>query len=72
MLYKKGKMSPTLEFLHIDHNVPRNDAGSDNPDNLCLLCPPCNIRKAHILTLDELRKENRRHKDIIDESKMVK
>jgi 5-methylcytosine-specific restriction endonuclease McrA len=30
---------------HVDHIIPLARGGSDGPDNLQLLCPPCNISK---------------------------
>ena len=67
-----GSLSPELEYLDIDHIVPRSDAGSDNENNLCLLCPPCNRRKAHIWTLAQLRQANQRTKKMLDSSKLKK
>ena len=31
--------------FHIDHNTPLSRGGSNDPENLCLLCPRCNWRK---------------------------
>ena len=31
---------------HIDHKTPVNQGGTNNPENLQLLCPGCNIRKS--------------------------
>jgi 5-methylcytosine-specific restriction endonuclease McrA len=30
---------------HIDHIMPLARGGSDGPENLQLLCPPCNVKK---------------------------
>ena len=40
-------------------------------DNLCLMCGPCNRRKADLLRLEELRKQNRAHGNIINEDKFT-
>ena len=31
--------------LQLDHIIPINSGGTDNPENLALLCGPCNKRK---------------------------
>ena len=49
-----------LDFLEVDHKLPKADGGTNAYDNLCLLCAPCNRRKSHILTLSGLRRENRK------------
>ncbi|MDE2750760.1 MAG: DNA methyltransferase [Chloroflexota bacterium] len=67
-----GSLSPELDYLDIDHIVPRADAGSDHEKNLCLLCPPCNRRKANIWTLAQLRQANQRMKKMLDKSKLRK
>ena len=61
-----GSLNPELEYLDIDHIKPRADKGSDDVRNLCLLCPPCNRRKAHIWTLAQLRESNQRHKKMVN------
>lgn len=30
---------------HVDHMTPLSRGGGNSPDNLMLLCPPCNLRK---------------------------
>ena len=37
---------------HIDHKTPLSRGGTNWPENLQLLCPPCNLRK-HNKTSDE-------------------
>jgi hypothetical protein len=32
--------------FHIEHIIPRSGGGSDNPDNLALACPSCNLHKS--------------------------
>lgn len=44
-----------LEYMDTDHIIPRTKGGPNSWDNLCLLCPPCNRRKAHRLSIEELR-----------------
>ncbi len=36
-----------VEYLHIDHRNPVDRGGSNDRDNLQLLCPPCNILKSN-------------------------
>lgn len=36
--------------FHIEHIIPRQHGGSDNVENLCLSCPPCNAAKGTNLT----------------------
>jgi 5-methylcytosine-specific restriction endonuclease McrA len=36
--------------FHVEHIVPRQHRGSDNPDNLALACPECNLHKGTNLT----------------------
>ena len=48
-----------LDFLEVDHKLPKADGGTNAYDNLCLLCAPCNRRKGHFLTLSGLRNLNR-------------
>ena len=67
-----GSLNPELEYLDIDHIKPRADKGSDDMRNLCLLCPPCNRRKAHIWTLAQLRESNQRHKKMVNVRKIKK
>ncbi len=32
--------------FHIEHILPRSRGGSDDPDNLALACPRCNLQKS--------------------------
>lgn len=36
--------------FHIEHIVAKQHGGSDRPDNLCLACDRCNLRKGPNLT----------------------
>ena len=45
------------EYLQVDHNQPKSLQGTDEMDNLALLCEPCNRKKSNRLTLHELRLE---------------
>ena len=36
----------SLTASHIDHITPVNQGGSNEPENLQLLCPGCNLRKS--------------------------
>ena len=54
-----------LDFLEVDHKLPKADGGTNAYDNLCLLCAPCNRRKGHILTLSGLRRLNRKEERML-------
>lgn len=43
------------DYLQVDHKRPRSLNGTDDMDNLTLLCDPCNRLKSNKLTLTELR-----------------
>ena len=51
---------PHEDYLDIDHRLPVSDGGTNEYNNLCLLCQPCNRRKSNLLTLTGLRRENKR------------
>ena len=44
----------------LDHNLPKAGGGTNDLDNRAILCRPCNGRKSNTLTLDGLRRANRR------------
>ena len=44
-----------LDYLEVDHKLPKADGGTNVYDNLALLCSPCNRRKNHRYTLSGLR-----------------
>ena len=49
-----------VEFMELDHIVPRAGQGADDITNRILLCGPCNRRKRHRLTLVGLVDENKK------------
>ncbi len=49
-----------LEFMELDHILPKAEGGADHLMNRILLCGPCNGRKSNTLTMAGLRRENRR------------
>ena len=51
-----------VEFMHLDHMLPRNDGGANDISNRILLCAPCNHRKGAKLTLTGLVANNKRTK----------
>ena len=66
-----GYDPPRLDYQDVDHITPQAREGANAWSNFCLLCPPCNRRKAHKLTIDELRAEIRAEGLMLDESKLV-
>ena len=44
----------------LDHNLPKAGGGTNDLDNRAILCRPCNGRKSNTLTLDGLRRANKR------------
>ena len=36
---------PCRDNYHVDHRVPLSRGGSDAPENLCITCPECNMKK---------------------------
>ena len=55
-----GYEPPALDYLDLDHILPKSDGGSNDLDNRALLCGPCNRDKSNNLTLSALRKQNKR------------
>ncbi len=49
-----------LEFMQLDHIMPRTDGGANHILNRVLLCGPCNRRKRNHLTLSGLVAQNRK------------
>ena len=47
-------------YLHLDHINPKSSGGSNNIDNRSILCQPCNSAKSNTMTLDGLRKQNKK------------
>lgn len=47
-----GRRAPTV-VLHVDHLIPRNAGGTDDPDNLIASCSTCNLGKHTDEFLDE-------------------
>ena len=37
--------SKKLAAYHVDHKIPLIRGGANSPDNLCLACPKCNLKK---------------------------
>ena len=50
-----GWVPHQVDYLQVDHNQPKSLEGTDEMDNLALLCEPCNRKKSNKLTLHELR-----------------
>ena len=56
-----------VDYLQVDHNRPKTLGGTDDMDNLALLCDPCNRKKSNKLTLWELRQERASDGDWMNE-----
>ena len=56
--------------LEVDHKNPRSQGGTDDEENLTLLCSPCNKLKSDRLTLKGLRQENRKHGHMKDAKRL--
>ena len=66
-----GYTPPRLDYQDVDHIIPQAKEGANAWSNFCLLCPPCNRRKAHKLTIDELRAVIRAEGLVLDEARLV-
>lgn len=47
-------------YLHLDHINPKSSGGTNDIDNRSILCQPCNSAKSSTMTLDALRRKNRK------------
>ena len=56
-----------IEFMELDHLLPRADGGANDITNRVMLCAPCNRRKSHRLTISGLTQQNRREGWMRDE-----
>jgi HNH endonuclease len=44
--YCRMHQSLQVATFHIEHIIPTSRGGSDDPDNLALACPSCNLHKS--------------------------
>lgn len=51
---------PDKRYLHLDHIIPKTDGGTNDIDNRALLCQPCNTKKSNTMSLNALRRQNKR------------
>ena len=51
---------PDKRYLHLDHIIPKTDGGTNDIDNRALLCQPCNTKKSNRMSLNALRRQNKR------------
>ena len=59
-------------YLQLDHINPKSSGGTNDIDNRALLCQPCNLLKLNKMTLDALRKENKKENLLKkDESELI-
>ena len=57
-----GYEPPHQEHFELDHITPKAAGGHNDLDNRAPLCGPCNRRKSNLLTLDGLRRANKKLK----------
>ena len=53
---------PDKRYLHLDHIIPKSGGGTNHIDNRALLCQPCNSMKSNTMSLEGLRRKNKREK----------
>ena len=51
---------PDRRYLHLDHIIPKSDGGTNHIDNRALLCQPCNSMKSNTMSLNALRRNNKK------------
>lgn len=51
---------PDKRYLHLDHIIPKSDGGTNHIDNRALLCQPCNTIKSNTMSLNALRRKNKK------------
>ncbi|MXV76915.1 hypothetical protein F4X73_16745 [Candidatus Poribacteria bacterium] len=51
---------PDKRYLHLDHIIPKSDGGTNDINNRALLCQPCNSKKSNTMSLNALRRQNRK------------
>ena len=51
---------PDKRYLHLDHIIPKSDGGTNDIDNRALLCQPCNSKKSNTMSLNALRRQNKK------------
>ena len=51
---------PDKRYLHLDHIIPKSDGGTNHIDNRALLCQPCNSIKSNTMSLNALRRKNKK------------
>ena len=66
-----GYTPPRLDYQDVDHITPQAKEGANAWINFCLLCGPCNRRKAHKLTIEELRAAIQSEGLVLDETRLV-
>ncbi len=58
-----------IEFMHLDHILPKSDRGDNFITNRILLCGPCNMTKGNKLTLKGLHADNKNRKWMLNETR---
>ncbi|MCY4162868.1 MAG: DNA methyltransferase [bacterium] len=58
-----------IEFMHLDHILPKSDRGDNFITNRVLLCGPCNMRKGDKLTMRGLHGDNKKQKWMANETR---